>query len=573
MSYFKKILGALFLAFTLLFSCLLLSACDDKGSKNEAKTEVKSEAKAEEKPEAKAEEKPEAKVEDKAKAFHIAAPLVGTGDSIKYFWLQDGSQDGGGLVSYCLYRSLLMPSADLKSYKPDLASSYEISEDGLEYRFVLKDNLKFSDGSLLSLEDVKASIQAALKVSLINGIFPSNFIKIKGAQDFKDGKSDNIEGIAIDGSKMTITLNEPVGVFEKIIGQLLIFPKSMLDKENLLELHNSAFWKAPITSGMFKVGKISAGNFIELVRNEHYEGVAPSIEKIYINFIQNPTLALQDGKSYMYFTNKLDEIKEIKALSQIKEFPIDILFYRYFIANLSGDEGKGESIIADKRVREAILYALDKEQITQALLGGIATPTSTGVPAKLSDFWAEANRYVYNPEKAKELLKEADFDFSKTLKIAYYYSDQSSQDLMAVVANQLKDVGIKTEVINIQSDPTAALFKTRKYDLGYKGLSAFDYEAWYGEYSSNNVNFANITNKNTDFDELINELARSSSEERVLVLEKLQKLEQEKLLKMPFYTIKNFIYINTDKVSLPEGLVFGNPYYQYDFQFEKWQLK
>ena len=80
-----------------------------------------------------------------------------------------------------------------------------------------------------------------------------------------------------------------------------------------------------------------------------------------------------------------------------------------------------------------------------------------------------ANTFEYNPEKAKQLLKEANYDSSRTLVLAYYYKDQASQDFMQAVSYQLDQVGIKNEVTQITSDATTGLFKTRKYDLAYKG--------------------------------------------------------------------------------------------------------
>ncbi|VQV58372.1 oligopeptide ABC transporteroligopeptide-binding protein [Streptococcus pneumoniae] len=118
------------------------------------------------------------------------------------------------------------------------------------------------------------------------------------------------------------------------------------------------------------------------------------------------------------------------------------------------------------------------------------------------------------------------------------------------------------------------MFKTRKYDLAYKGLSSFGYETWYGEYSSTNTNFKNITNGETSFDELSKKLSETSDvKERNKILASLQKLEQEKLLKLNLFTFKNFLYLNTEKVLIPDDVQFGNPFYKFDYKFEKWDAK
>lgn len=504
------------------------------------------------------------------KIFHLSGfTNTGSNDKIPWFW-----QYGEGMMPYFLYRALLIPDYQFKEVKPDLAKEYSISDDGTVYTFIMKDNIKWSDGEPITAEDVEFSIKTALKSSLINGIFPENLLKIVGAEAFKNGETDTISGIVIDGNKITLTLKEPVGLFSQILAQFFILPKHCLENENPLEMHNSEFWKKPVTGGMYAVKEISAGNYIELEKNPYYEGKHPKIDKIVYNFISDPVLALKDGKTYFYSTNKPEELSQLDTIQEITKYPIDILFYRYFIMNLSGIDGKGNSIIADKKVREAILYAIDRQQLADTVLQGIAKVRNCGVSEDLDFYYKDATKYEYNPEKAKELLKEANFDFSKKLKITYYYKDQTSVDLMQAMSYQLAQVGIQNEVIQIQNDPTSALFKLRKYDIAYKGLSSFGYESWYGEYSSNNTNFKNIYNSDTSFDELVQKLATTSdTEARKVILQDLQKLEQEKLLKLPVYTMQNFIYLNTSKLVLPEGLKLGNPFYRFDYKFEDWDIK
>ncbi len=505
----------------------------------------------------------------KEKVFYLSGILSGTGDRIPYVW-----QNGDGLVPYLLYRTLLTADAKYEKTTPDLAKEWKKSEDGKTYEFTLKDGLKWSDGEPLTAADVEFSVKLALKASVINGIFPSTFLKIEGAKDFKDDKAQSISGITVDGNKITFKLTAPVGSFEQMIAQFYILPKHKLESENPLELNNSTFWTNPVTSGMYKVKEINAGNFLEYDRNENYENTKPKFDKVVFNYISDPVLALQDGKSYFFSTNKPQEISQLDSVSSLTKKPIDILFYRYFIANLSGIEGNGNSLIADPKVREAILYAINRDELAKSVFSGIADVNNTGVPSGLDAYLKSANTFEYNPEKAKQLLKEANYDSSRTLVLAYYYKDQASQDFMQAVSYQLDQVGIKNEVTQITSDATTGLFKTRKYDLAYKGLSSFGYESWYGEYASTNTNFKNITNGDTSFDELNKKLAETSDvKERNTILAELQKLEQEKLLKLNLFTFKNFLYLNTEKVSIPDDVEFGNPFYKFDYKFETWDAK
>jgi ABC transporter substrate-binding protein-oligopeptide transport len=505
----------------------------------------------------------------KEKVFYLSGNLTGTGDRVPYVW-----QDGDGLVPYMLFRTLLMADSKYESTTPDLAKEWKKSDDGKTYEFTLKDDVKWSDGQALTAADVEFSVRLALKASVINGIFPAAFLKVEGAKDFKEDKADKVSGITVEGNKVTFKLTAPVGNFEQIMAQFYILPKHKLESENPLELNNSKFWNSPVTSGMYKVKEISAGNFIEYDRNENYEKAKPKFDKVVYNYISDPVLALQDGKSYFYTTNKPQEISQLDTVSSLTKKPIDILFYRYFIVNLAGIDGKGNSALANPKVREAILYAINREELSKSIFPEISEVNNTGVPTALDAYLKTANKYEYNPEKAKQLLKEANYDASKPLVLTYYYKDQASQDFMQAVSYQLDQVGIKNEVTQITSDATTGLFKTRKYDLGYKGLSSFGYESWYGEYASTNTNFNNITNGDTSFDELTKKLTEASDvKERNAILADLQKLEQEKLLKLNLFTFKNFLYLNTEKVSIPDGVQFGNPFYKFDYKFETWDAK
>ena len=505
----------------------------------------------------------------KEKVFYLSGNLTGTGDRVPYVW-----QDGDGLVPYMLFRTLLMADSKYESTTPDLAKEWKKSDDGKTYAFTLKDDVKWSDGQALTAADVEFSVRLALKASVINGIFPAAFLKVEGAKDFKEDKADKVSGITVEGNKVTFKLTAPVGNFEQIMAQFYILPKHKLESENPLELNNSKFWNSPVTSGMYKVKEVSAGNFIEYDRNENYEKAKPKFDKVVYNYISDPVLALQDGKSYFYTTNKPQEISQLDTVSSLTKKPIDILFYRYFIVNLAGIDGKGNSALANPKVREAILYAINREELSKSIFPEISEVNNTGVPTALDAYLKTANKYEYNPEKAKQLLKEANYDASKPLVLTYYYKDQASQDFMQAVSYQLDQVGIKNEVTQITSDATTGLFKTRKYDLGYKGLSSFGYESWYGEYASTNTNFNNITNGDTSFDELTKKLTEASDvKERNAILADLQKLEQEKLLKLNLFTFKNFLYLNTEKVSIPDDVQFGNPFYKFDYKFETWDAK
>lgn len=501
---------------------------------------------------------------DSTKTLQLALVPEGTGDRVPTCW------NNRTMQTNLLFRALFLAEPDLVNVKPDLAESYEISDDGLTYTIVMKEGLKWSDGEALTADDVAFSIKANLKAAVSNGIYTSAFTKIEGGQEWKDGAAD-LAGLKVDGNTITITLTDPYASFIPVLAQFAILPEHILKDADPLELHNNDYWIKPVGSGMYMVDEMSTGNYFSMVPNPHYEGQAPKIQKVVSYWVSDYITTAQAGKLDYVFTNATDQISEIGKLAYMQKNPVDILFYRYFICNMEGVDGNENPVMKDPRVREALLYAIDREELAKGMFPDLATVINSGVPNEYPEY--NGKTYEYNPEKAKQLLEEAGYDFNHTFRILYYYTDQTSIDFMDAIAYYLEQVGMKVETVQSQQG-TVDLFQTRNYDVGYKGLSAFTISEWFGEYQSANANFAQIFGGDTQFDDLISQLgSETDAAKRSDLLKQLQELEQKNLYKIPLYTIGNVIFLNTDHVSLPEGVTFCNPWYRCDVDFENWEIK
>ena len=294
------------------------------------------------------------------------------------------------------------------------------------------------------------------------------------------------------------------------------------------------------------------------------------ITQIINYFVPDLITAAQAGNTYYVSTNSPETISELQKLDSMTMFPIDILFYRYFICNMEGVDGNENPVMQNPKVREAILYAIDRETLATQLFPELANVINSGVPNSYEEY--NGVSYDYDPEKAKQLLEEAGYDFSRTFRILYYYTDQTSIDFMEAIAYYLREVGMTVETIQSQQG-TTDLYQTRNYDIGYKGLSAFSIAEWYGEYQSTNAYFQNIFGGDTQFDELATQIAAEADPaKRSEILKELQTLEQENLYKLPLYTIGNNLFINTASVKLPDGITFGNPWYIHDMDLENWEI-
>ena len=456
------------------------------------------------------------------------------------------------LATNLMFRSLFLANSALTSAQPDLAE-YQISEDGLVYTISMKDGLKWSDGEPLTAEDVVFSIETARKAATVNAIYTTAFSKIAAMKT--------------EGNVLTLTLTEPYAAMINVLAQFAILPQHALKDADPLSIDADPFWKNPITSGFYTLDEFSVGNYFTLKPNPHYEGTAPKIQKVTVSFVTDFLTAAQaDAADYLY-GNATDLVDGIAKLPNYTSRKIDVLFYKYFIFNMKGVDGKENPAMQNVAVRRAIIEAIDRASL--ATLYPSAAVLNSGIP----DSYDAYNGFVYgyDPEKARADLTEAGYDFDYTFRICYYNNDQTSIDLITTVAYYLEQAGMKVET-TLSNDGTTDLFTTRDYDMGFKGKSAFSIDEWYTEYLSTDALFANIFGGTAEFDAPVAALFAATNEaDRNAALTELQALEQENVYKVPAFTLGNYVFTSSHVV-IPEGVEFCNPLYSCDVDFENWEI-
>ena len=458
------------------------------------------------------------------------------------------------MATNLMYRALFLADSTLTEVTPDLADTYTVSDDGLVYTITLKDGLKWSDGQDLTVDDVQFSIETGLKAATINSIYTAAF--------------KNIKDIKTDGNTITLTLSEPYAAMLNVLAQFAILPKHSLENADPLSLESDPFWTNPVTSGMYALDELSVGNYFTLKRNENYEGAAPKIDKVICYFVSDYVTAAQAGNTDYVFGNAADLVEALQGMSNFTAHEVDVLFYKYFIFNMKGIDGNENPAMQNVEVRKAIMEAIDRA--TLATLYPNANVLNSGVPNSSPAY--NGFEYKFDAEKAKADLAASGYDMSRTLKICYYNNDQTSIDLINTVVYYLEQAGLKVEA-TLSNDGTTDLFTTRAYDIGFKGKSAFSIDEWYTEYMSSDGLFANIFGGDTDFDGLVADLSKAVDESsRNEVLKKLQDMEQEKVYKVPVFTVGTYIF-TSNNVTIPSGVEFCNPLYMSDLDFANWEVK
>lgn len=457
------------------------------------------------------------------------------------------------MATNLMFRGLFLADSTLTQVKPDLTDTYKVSDDGLTYTITLKDGLKWSDGQPLTVDDVQFSIETALKAATINSIYTAAF--------------KNIASIETDANTITFNMSQPYAAMLDVLAQFAILPKHSLENADPLKLESDPFWTNPVTSGMYALDELKVGNYFTLKINDNYEGAAPNIKKVICYFVSDYVTAAQSGNTDYVFGNAADLVEALRGMSNFTAQKVDVLFYKYFIFNMKGVDGKENPPMENVAVRKALIEAIDRANL--ATMYPTANVLNSGVPNSSPAY--NGFEYKFDADKAKADIQASGYDMSRPLRICYYNNDQTTIDLINIVVYYLEQIGLKVEA-TLSNDGTTDLFTTRAYDMGFKGKSAFSIDEWYTEYMSTDGLFANVFGGDASFDSLVSQLSKAVDENsRNDILKKLQALEQEKMYKLPAFTVGTYIFTSSN-VILPKGVEFCNPLYMCDLDFANWQL-
>lgn len=496
-------------------------------------------------------------------------------------WLNPGSF----VYNKVLYDRLIFADENLEPVQGEgqLAKSYAISEDGMDLKFVLRDDIFWHDGEAITSKDIKWSIEYSLKTTTLNNVFANTFKSIKGAQDYIDGKVDEISGIVVDGNNIEIKFEKFAPDALLTFTQFAPLPQKYFDGVDPVTFQQAEFFRNPVGSGPFKVEEVKMGNYATLTGFDKYWDGKPSF-----NMHLNPSAGDSDpnlvtnakaGLLDYTYTKNIADVKALEDTEGITIDKVDVRYTRLFFANKFNKKDGTPSPLADKKVRQAIMYALDMDSILDGIFEGAAIPANSLTPNG-ADKVDGLNNYSFDQEKAKQLLKEANWDPNTVLKVGYYYNDQQTVDLMSIIQNYLSQVGIKMEFKLVEGDLATLLWSLPKDPVN--GPSAIDFDLIYGataalsmhEYYDRYQTGAALNSHTPGVEELDKLIEKTNStldsEETKKAFNELQKYENEELFVLPLYYQPIFV-MKSDKIKgMPETL--GNPQFNYKWDIHKWTL-
>lgn len=495
-------------------------------------------------------------------------------------WLNPGSF----FYNKVLFDHLIVADNSLAPKEGQLAETYELSADGKTLTFVLRDGIKWHDGEPITPEDIKWSIEYSLKTTVLNSVFAGTFKALDGADAYLEGTADDISGIAIDGNKIVLSFAQIAPDALLTFTQFAPLPKKHLESVDPVTLQQAAYWQNPIGSGPFKTKEVQMNNYTILEGFEDYWNGTPSFT-IHLNpsagdSDKNLVTNAKAGKLDYAYTKNIADVKALEGTPGITIDTVDVRYTRLFYMNKFPKADGKPSPLADPKVRQAIAYALDMDSILEGIFEGAALPANSLTPDG-ADKVDGLNDYTYDVEKAKALLAEANWDPNTELDVVYYYTDQLTQDLMAIIQQYLAEVGIKITPRLVEGDLATILWKAPDdavngpsavdWDMCYAAVAALSLHEYYDRYQTGNA-----INSHTPSDPKLDELIAATNASIDATVQRnaffdLQKYENETLFNLPLYYQPIFL-IQSEKITKGADTI-GNPQFNYDWNIQNWELK
>jgi len=324
---------------------------------------------------------------------------------------------------------------------PELAKSWEISDDGLKYIFHLHENATFHDGKPVTAADCEYSFE-----EVIAKHHPSRGAWWPNVQDTK----------ALDAHTFVIELKKPFPPLMSLLAYGLrsgayCVPKHLYEGTDVVK---NPINERPIGSGAFKFKEWVKGSHVELVRNEDYfmEG-KPYLDRLIIQFVPDANTRILG-----FERGEIDFIDYTAVPhNEVKRLAADPRFQLYSGADAIGVQGMWllnlrHEVLEHKAVRQALAYAIDVDEASSKALFGAGRPAYSFINQNLRKFYsADHYRYGRDVAKANQMLDDAGFERGPDgtrfkLNILWTAGRPYDGKAAEVVRDHLRDVGVMAEV-------------------------------------------------------------------------------------------------------------------------------
>lgn len=353
------------------------------------------------------------------------------------------------------------------NFQPMLADSIT-TEDNQNFVVHIDENATWSDGTPVTAQDVEFTFRRLASPVIANATLMLYAFEGVGDDGFLEEGAESVAGVqVIDEKTVQFTSKYPMALttFENTYACYLhTLPKHVLEQYSEQELQTLDWFNHPdVVSGPYRVTDYDVDHYISYTANTEYWRGAPRIEKLNFRIVDSSQVyaGLQSGEidltHHTMTAIPQEDYESIEALENVN------VIYGSPITNQSVFIQTAN--LPDARVRQALVYAIDRNQILEQLMKGHGEVVD-GFLSSASPFYDSGIMPLpYDPDKAKELLAQAGWDGSQTLRFYVNSGDGTFVNAAQVMVAQWAAVGIKVEVQTVDLATLMTVAGTMDYDL------------------------------------------------------------------------------------------------------------
>jgi peptide/nickel transport system substrate-binding protein len=331
---------------------------------------------------------------------------------------------------------------------PDLGERWEVSPDSTVFTYYLREGVEWSDGEPWTAQDVVFTLERSLDPRT-GSIRRGRLVNIKGAEEYEGGP-EGIPGLeALDDYTVRITLTQPDAAFITQMGMfagLTILPKHILKDVPPEQMKEHEFSMAPtVGAGAYNFIKYETDQFAELHANDNFYHGRPAVDRIFLKILTPDVGVAQLERGELdLMVLPVDEADRLKS-----DPNVNVISKRSVSISQIGINNE-RPFFQDKRVRQAMMYAIDRQGIIDSIMFGEAEIINSPV---IGPPWVgepEVNPYPFDPDKARQLLQDAGWDPDQKVDMIYTAGNKEQDAYGPVIQQQLRDVGMQVDLVLVE---------------------------------------------------------------------------------------------------------------------------